>query len=132
MDSLLSSYKKHRKLNTLVENRTIYNAEYAELSIFETNRISENVSLTFDFPIIATMLTGRKRMHLEGKQAFDFIPGESVIMPTGKEMVIDFPIASIENPTQCLALGIDSLKISDVVERYNQNVTIRIAITIGT
>ena len=124
MNGLLSTYRNHRKLNTLVENRTTYSAEYAELNIFETNVVSEKVSLTFDFPIIATMLTGRKRMHLEGKEAFDFIPGESVIMPTGKEMVIDFPIASIENPTQCLALGIDTMKISDVVETYNQSVSI--------
>jgi len=45
-------------------------------------------------------------------------------MPTNKEMVIDFPLATEEQPTQCLALGIDAFKIEEVVEKFNQNVAI--------
>ena len=63
-------------------------------------------------------------MHLEGFEAFDFFPGESVVMPTNKEMVIDFPLATKDNPTQCLALGIDHLKIDEVVEKFNHHVAI--------
>ena len=63
-------------------------------------------------------------MHIEGFEAFDFFPGESVVMPTNKEMIIDFPLASKEKPTQCLALGIDALKIDEVVEKFNHNVAI--------
>ncbi|WP_053992421.1 AraC family transcriptional regulator [Mangrovimonas sp. TPBH4] len=124
MNSLLNQHKKHRKLTTLVENRTTYNADYAELNIYETHAYAEQVSLTFDFPIIASMLTGKKVMHLDGMPAFDFYPGESVVMPTNKEMVIDFPLATAESPTQCLALGIDEGKIDEVVEKFNQKVTI--------
>ncbi|WP_225035783.1 AraC family transcriptional regulator N-terminal domain-containing protein [Winogradskyella sp. SM1960] len=124
MSHLLSSHKSHRKLTTLVENRTTYNAEYAELNIYETHAIAEKVSLTFDFPIIASMLTGKKIMHLDGFESFDFFPGESVVMPTNKEMIIDFPIATKHKPTQCLALGIDAFKILEVVEKFNHNVAI--------
>tara|TARA_R110002050_G_scaffold24083_3_gene64292 strand:+ start:55906 stop:56820 length:915 start_codon:yes stop_codon:yes gene_type:complete len=122
--SLLNKHRSHRKITTLVENRTTYNADYAELNIYETHAYAEKVSLTFDFPIIASMLTGKKIMHLDGFDAFDFYPGESVVMPTNKEMVIDFPLATKNNPTQCLALGIDAFKIDEVVEKFNQQVAI--------
>ncbi|WP_452228265.1 AraC family transcriptional regulator [Lacinutrix sp. MEBiC02404] len=124
MESLLNQHRNHRKLTTLVENRTTYSADYAELNIFETHAFAEKISLTFNFPIIASMLTGKKIMHLDGFEAFDFFPGESVVMPTNKEMVIDFPVATKENPTQCLALGIDAFKIDEVVEKFNQHVAI--------
>ena len=124
MTSLLNQHRSNRKLTTLVENRTTYNAEYAELNIYETHAYAEKVSLTFGFPIIASMLTGKKIMHIDGFESFDFFPGESVVMPTNKEMVIDFPLATEEQPTQCLALGIDAFKIEEVVEKFNQNVAI--------
>ncbi|MFC0604376.1 AraC family transcriptional regulator [Winogradskyella pulchriflava] len=124
MKALLNHKRSNRKLTTLVENRTTYNAEYAELNIYETHAFAEKVSLTFDFPIIASMLTGKKVMHLEGFDAFDFFPGESVVMPTNKEMIIDFPLATKDQPTQCLALGIDAFKIEEVVEKFNHSVAI--------
>lgn len=124
MKGLLNQYNNTRKLTTLVENRTTYNSAYAELNIYETNAFAEKVSLTFDFPIIASMLTGKKIMHIDGFEAFDFFPGESVVMPTKKEMVIDFPVATKEKPTQCLALGIDTSKIEEVVNRFNHTVAI--------
>ena len=118
-DKILQNHRQNRKLTTLVEQRTTYNADYSELNIFETHKVASQVSLTFDFPVIASMITGKKHMHLEGMPSFDFLPGESVIMPSGAPMVIDFPVASMENPTQCLALGIDEHKIQEVVGKFN-------------
>ena len=118
-DKILQNHRQNRKLTTLVEQRTTYNADYSELNIFETHKVASQVSLTFDFPVIASMITGKKHMQLEGMPSFDFLPGESVIMPSGAPMVIDFPVASMENPTQCLALGIDEHKIQEVVGKFN-------------
>ena len=122
MNHSLARHKESRKIFTLVENRTTYNAEYSELNIFETHKVAERVSLTFDFPVIASMLTGKKIMHLSDIPEFDFLPGESVVMPANKEMVIDFPIATKSSPTQCLALGIDPEKINEVALKFNQQV----------
>lgn len=124
MNHLLNQHIKNRKLTTLVENRTVYNADYAELNIYETHAFAEKVELKFDFPIIASMLTGKKIMHLDGLPAFDFYPGESVVLPTDKKMVIDFPLATLDNPTQCLALGIDDSKIEEIVQNFNNHVAI--------
>lgn len=120
MKQAFSEHLQNRKLTTLVENRSTYSAESAELNIFETHQAAEQVELQFGFPIIAIMLTGKKVMHLEGMQPFEFYPGESVVMPSNKRMVIDFPLAKKDSPTQCLALGIDPNKIADVVNKFNQ------------
>ena len=48
------------------------------------------------------------------------MPGESVIVPSNVKMKIDFPDASFDNPTQCLALAIDSKKISDTLQFLNE------------
>jgi AraC-like DNA-binding protein len=125
MAKLLDKHHQFRKLTTLVENKTTYNAEYAELNIYETHTFAEKVALKFDFPIIASMLTGQKVMHLKGMPAFDFYPGESVVMPANQEMIIDFPIATIDNPTQCLALGIDHAKINEVANHFNEKIKIQ-------
>ena len=60
MSHLLDQHKRHRKLTTLVENRTTYNADFAELNIYETHQYAEKVALNFGFPIIASMLTSKK------------------------------------------------------------------------
>ncbi|GER58236.1 AraC family transcriptional regulator [Patiriisocius marinus] len=124
MSNLLSRHKSTRKIYTLVENRTTYNAAYSELNIFETHKVADEVSLTFDFPVIASMLTGKKVMHLNEMSPFDFLPGESVVMPAHQEMVIDFPVATLEAPTQCLALGIDPEKIHEVAYRFNEKISL--------
>jgi hypothetical protein len=60
MHNLLDKHKRERNLTTLVENRTTYNSNCSELNIYETHVFAEKVSLVFDFPIIASMLTGKK------------------------------------------------------------------------
>ncbi len=124
MNKFLQNHKQNRKLTTLVENRTIYTADYSELNIFETHRAAKKVNLIFDFPIIASMLTGKKVMHLKGMPSFDFLPGESVVVPAKKELIIDFPLATKNNPTQCLALAIDPNKIEEIASKFNQSVAI--------
>lgn len=124
MNANLIKYRSTRKLNSFVENRTVYSGDYAELNVFETGQVAEKVALQFGFPVIASMLTGKKIMHLNGKPAFDFYPGESVVLPSNEKMIIDFPIATGKSPTSCLALGIDPDKIKETVNLFNHNTRI--------
>lgn len=120
MLSLSSSYASKRKLETLVENRTIHTLNNAELNIFETHQKAEEVLLKFPDPVLASMLTGKKVMHLRDLDSFEFLPGESVILPGNELMCIDFPEATTQNPTQCLALAFSPELIKSTIQVLNE------------
>lgn len=116
----ISTHLQSRKLELIVENRTAYTLDSAELNIYETHQVAKNVALTFDNPVLASMVRGKKVMHLSNAPSFDFLPGESVIVPAHQTMRIDFPEAQLHNPTQCLALAISPNKIRTIVETLNE------------
>ncbi|WP_309297834.1 AraC family transcriptional regulator [Neptunitalea lumnitzerae] len=107
-----------------MENRTVYSTDFAELNIYETRQKAENVYLEFSYPIIASMISGKKIMHLDHMKQFDFLPGESVVLPANEKMIIDFPTATLEQPTECLALGIAADKIKETVDFFNDKTRI--------
>lgn len=114
------SLTHEKSLKTLVENRTIYSLERCELNLFETYQESQQVNLKFNDLVITSMLRGKKVMHLFDDPSFEYLPGETVLIPSKVEMIIDFPEASLENPTQCLALAIDQQKIQETLDFLNE------------
>ena len=111
-----------RKLETLVENQTSYTLNQAALHVFETHQSAERVLLQFDQPVLASVLRGKKVMHLRDRPSFAFMPGESLILPARETMCIDFPDAEPNDPTRCLAMAIAEEKIQEVVDMMNETI----------
>ena len=108
------------RLHALVENRTVYALEGFELSIFETHQAAQRVPLRLEGLALTTMLRGRKVMHLPDRPAFEYLPGESVVVDKDELMEIDFPDACLCQPTQCLAVVIAPDTIRHTVELLNE------------
>ena len=117
---LPDTFYKDRKLETLVENKTSYTLNQAEVHVYETHQQAERVLLQFDYPVLASMIQGKKVMHLKDRESFPFFPGESLILPANQLMAIDFPAAREKNPTRCLAMTISEEKLKETLQMMNE------------
>lgn len=124
MKQALSIHNKTKKIERLIENITKYSAGIAELDVFETFEKIDQLQIALKQPFLAGMLTGKKIMHIENMDSFEFLPGESIIVPAHKKLVIDFPEATQNNPTQCLVLTVEQDIIEQTVNYFNSKVAI--------
>ena len=108
------------RYDTLVEHRSSYGDDRAELNVFATREATAGFQLRFDVPLVATMVEGRKRMSLDGGARFDFLPGQSVLLGAGTGMDIDFPDARLDRPTRCLALALNPDYVAELCARLDE------------
>jgi AraC family transcriptional regulator of arabinose operon len=108
------------ELTTLIDNRRVQTLEKYELSILETLVPTDQVAQSYSDLVLTNMLRGKKVMHLLDQQAFSYLPGNTMVVPPHLKMMIDFPEASDQNPTQCVALAIDRLQVIDTVNYLNE------------
>ena len=109
-----------KEIRTLVENRRVFNLNNCELNIFESYQQAFRVPLTFNDLVITSMVRGKKIMHLHNKPSFDYMPGESVILPAHETMTIDFPEATSQTPSQCIALTVNAAHANSTITYLNE------------
>ncbi|QNL49378.1 AraC family transcriptional regulator [Olivibacter sp. SDN3] len=112
------SDSKH--LDSLVEHRRVFTLQQCELNIFETFHRCHDVALSYQGLVISSMMRGKKIMTLAGQKAFDFMPGESIIIPEGVTMKVDFPDADERHPVQCATLALDWDMVNKNIEFLNE------------
>lgn len=119
--NLKAKHKIFSRPKSEIEHQTAHKADHAVLNVFETSKTTYNFDLEFDNPVVVSMIQGKKVMHLKRRNPFDFAPGQSIVMPASELMYIDFPEASKENPTQCLALEISNDLVRSTMAWLNEN-----------
>ena len=108
------------ELDSLVEHRRVFNLNHCELNIFETYRQCSDVVLSYDGLVITSMLRGKKVMHLSENPGFDFLPGETVILPEGISMKVDFPEADERHPVQCATIALNWAVVTSMLDFLNE------------
>jgi AraC-like DNA-binding protein len=109
------------EFSSLIENRRVYTLNNCEVNIYETYQAAQNVSIKFNDLVITSMMRGKKIMHAPDNTLFEYKPGESLVWQANKPMVIDFPEAAEDNPTQCMALTISNDEIQETLHFLNRN-----------
>lgn len=104
----------------LVESRLSYATDAIEVNLFETKTRTFDFSLKFNDLSFISMIRGKKIMHF-AENSFDFLPEESLILEKHDQMMIDFPEATVENPTQCIALIISPDEITSTLNMLNEH-----------
>ncbi|MBC3785943.1 helix-turn-helix domain-containing protein [Spirosoma utsteinense] len=109
-------------ISKLVENKLTLSHDLAELHLYETFQAASRIELQFDTPVMTSMLSGKKVVYLDNQLPFDYHPGESLVMQSSKRIHVDFPDATIDAPTRCLALTISDEFIRQTVSELNEQV----------
>ena len=117
----LAPFQADRSPQVLVENRTSVGGRDLQFSVYDTYQPARSVSLHACNLLYCGMVTGRKIIYAEEADApFDFLPGESLVVPAGRSIQIDFPDAETGNPTTCITLEIERSKVQRIVDRLNE------------
>ena len=111
---------KPTEISSMIEHRRVFSMKSCELNIFETYRPCANVSLSFDGLVITSMMRGKKVMYLPSAPAFEFLPGETVVLPQGVSMKVDFPEADDRHPVQCATLALEWDKVNQTLDFLNE------------
>ncbi len=104
----------------LIENRRVFGGNDVEFSIYDTYQQARKVELQAGNPLYCGMIYGRKVIHMKESKAFDFLPNESLVIPSSRKIWIDFPDAVRNKPTQCITIEIAKDKVSEIVGKLNE------------
>jgi len=108
-------------LDSLVEHRRVFNLKDCQLSIFETYHQTKDVALSYNGLVVSSMIRGKKIMSLVDSASFEFIPGQTIILPEGVSMKVDFPEADMLRPVQCATLALDWDMVNKNLEFLNEH-----------
>ncbi|CAM4137440.1 AraC family transcriptional regulator [Pseudoalteromonas ostreae] len=112
--------KKRQAIDVLIENKITFASDNAELSIYDTYQDAQKVALHSSELLFCGMISGKKVMHVaDSNYHEEFLPQQSFVLAPEQGVLIDFPEASMQQPTTCLAIEISRDKISQVADALN-------------
>lgn len=119
MYSLIDQLYKNSKDDKLVERKVAFQTNELDLYLYETKIEAFDYPLEFNEVSLISMISGKKNMKIDGKE-FIFETKESLILDKNVPMEIDFPEATISNPTKCLAIVFSPEELSETITMLNE------------
>jgi len=117
--------KQLRTPQALIENKISFAGPNSELSIYDTYEAASRIRLDAGELLFCGMVSGKKIMHSADIDAHGnsqiFLPHETFVIAPGGFVEIDFPEASLNNPTTCLTIEISKEKVSHISERLSDS-----------
>ncbi len=111
----MSNIVNKRKVEILIENKTIYRSDSTEVQTFKTNQCVNQFLLKFNRLTFVYMLEGKIIMQLNQMKPCTFLTGEMFIVPPNELMYIGFPEADKDHPARLLTLMVTEEKVSEVI-----------------
>ena len=108
------------QVTNLVEQKRGVNLSMAELNIYETRKEISGFPLSFSGFTITSMLRGTKQVRFADAIERAYVPGNTILTPSYAELTIDFPEASLSNPTQCTALTLENYFVRKEIQTFNE------------
>ncbi len=122
MSIALQQSRPDREAVESIEDKVVFgNTEHVEFSIYNTSVQAKGVVFKSSSPLYCGMLCGKKIVHTDDS-SFEFVPGESLMIPAHDEVMIDFPHADLEAPTKCLKVEIDPGQLNKIIAQLNEQV----------
>lgn len=115
----IGTASKYPEPQKLVENRTSYAGDDAIFSVYDTYQEANRVELHASSPMYCGMISGKKVIHYDQENPFDFLPSESLVLPPNQTIYIDFPEAKIDEPTKCITVELPLTRVNDIVAKMN-------------
>jgi len=119
LSAIAGAHRANVEPSQLIENRTVYASQLAELSVYDTYEQAERIRLDAGDLLYCGMMTGRKVMHGMDGFSTEFLPHESFVVAPGEYVEIDFPEATMETPTTCMTLEIPRETLMKVCDQLN-------------
>ena len=123
MSIALQRSRPDREAVEHIEDKVVFgNTGHVEFSIYNTNVQAKGVVFKSSNPLYCGMLQGKKLVHTDDYSSFEFVPGESLMIPAHEQVSIDFLHADLEAPTKCLKVEIDPSRLNEIIARLNEQV----------
>lgn len=117
----INKLKQWKSPKRLIENKISFAGLNSEVSIYDTYEAAAGVQVASKKLVFGGMISGKIIIHTSN---FDdvFLSSESFLIAPEEIVKIDFPNASLENPTICLVVEISSERVNQISERIIESI----------
>jgi AraC-like DNA-binding protein len=117
----LAAPRDDRFPDVLATHRTRMGGRDMQVSVCDTHLPAQSLAVRVPHPTYCGVIAGRTAIRPEGADGpVDVVPGESVVVPAGRRLHVDFPDAQEEAPTTCITLVIEPKKAQQMVDRLGK------------